>query len=114
MELGPWHRCGHVTGFISNTILVHFGGWDGGNGFCGDCWEQSICDETNSMITPVQLNHVVVTKSGERQLEVKMDVGQNGRLGHTSCMYNDSTMYVFGGMTVNEDLNDLWCLQRDI
>ncbi|OQS07458.1 hypothetical protein THRCLA_00531 [Thraustotheca clavata] len=32
-----WRRCGHVAGVLDGEV-VHYGGWDGGNEFCNDCW----------------------------------------------------------------------------
>ncbi|OQR92799.1 hypothetical protein ACHHYP_03206 [Achlya hypogyna] len=105
-ETGSWRRCGHVVGRI-NGALVHYGGWDGGNGFCDDGWVRQENAEENKLV-PLRVERPA---SGDCVLlgDEASAVHDTGRLGHTACVVGP-TLYVFGGMTVVADLNDLWTL----
>jgi hypothetical protein len=100
--------------------MVHYGGWDGGEGFCGDCWEWNDSHQRLDMVF-LKLNRVHVVKdkkntplgAQEQQVEVQMDAEQYGRLGHSSCVVDDTDIYIFGGMTLDLDCNDMWYLRTN-
>ncbi|EQC31323.1 hypothetical protein SDRG_10925 [Saprolegnia diclina VS20] len=104
---GGFRRCGHVIGLL-DTGIVQYGGWDGGNGFCNDCWEHPVGDE--EQLAPATLDEA---RHGDHVLlEDGVDVVHDGgRLGHAACVV-DNRLFVFGGMTVKDDLADLWHLAR--
>ncbi|CAK4081113.1 unnamed protein product [Aphanomyces euteiches] len=89
-SMPAWRRCAHVSGVVHNQWL-HFGGWDGGAEFCDDCWQLALDVRSSCCKAPM------------RQVELN---GQgNGRFAHCGCVVDDK-LVIFGGMTVQDDLND--------
>ncbi|KAF0689615.1 Aste57867_18946 [Aphanomyces stellatus] len=117
-QLPMWHRCAHASGILGSQ-WVHYGGWDGGHGFLGDCWELTLA-------SPTSMEHVPVTPLDDSfpgmdtprvELKLEPSVTIAGRFAHCGCVVTDSHgrpgLVFFGGMTVQDDLNDLWLLQLD-